>query len=182
MLLERPSIGDAQQLAELHVRTWRATYAGIMEDDYLSALSQADIARRWEMRLERPEPRSVSVVARSDRGPIIGFVAAGVARVNLPGTDAEIIALNVLPEAQRSGVGATLICKVAEDLQDLGFQDVGLWVVEQNFRARAFYNRLGGRACEQHFRDFGKRAISEIAYRWDSLRKLKLVAASLLDR
>ena len=46
---------DAPAMAALHVRAWRATYAGILPDDFLAGLKVEDREARWRHSLTAPE-------------------------------------------------------------------------------------------------------------------------------
>ena len=50
------------------------------------------------------------------------------------------------PSAWSTGVGAALMCAALEHLTAMRFSHVTLWVLEDNERARRFYERWGFRA------------------------------------
>ena len=68
-------------LAEIHVRSWQATYRGSVPDGYLRALDPVRWRPFWQDRLRRAEARTgtlVVVPAGTDRP--IGFVSFGPSR------------------------------------------------------------------------------------------------------
>ena len=64
----RPAtIDDARVIAQVHVDTWRTTYAGIVPDDYLRDLSYERRERQWQSFYTKPEPKSDLLVALEGR-------------------------------------------------------------------------------------------------------------------
>ncbi len=56
---------------------------------------------------------------------------------------AEIVAMNVSPEAWRSGVGTSLMTDALDRFRRDGWRVVSLWVVDGNDRAQKFYEQFG---------------------------------------
>jgi ribosomal protein S18 acetylase RimI-like enzyme len=85
-------------------------------------------------------PDDAEAVARV-HGEIVGFVSVG--RGTDPDTDGELYAIYVLPAYWGSGVGRALMQAGEERLRELGHQHAILWVLEDNPRARRFYEAAG---------------------------------------
>jgi len=96
-------------------------------------------------------------------GQIVGFVSVGSSRD--PDTDAELFAIYVLPEHWGTGVGRTLIESGEEELRTLGHEEAILWVLDDNPRARRFYELAGWSVdgAAREIRIFGF-DISEVRY------------------
>jgi ribosomal protein S18 acetylase RimI-like enzyme len=107
------TIEDAPGLASMHVASWRETYAGILSDEVLSALSVEGRTAMWDRILRDPEKADSTVVHLvEDGGRIVGFGACGAQRLETlkeKGYDGEIGAIYVLQAFQRHGVGARLM-------------------------------------------------------------------------
>ena len=125
---------DAEAVARVHVRAWQEAYAHVFPADRLANLS---IERRAEQWRQYPP-----LVAEED-GDIVGFVSVGASR----GDDAEgeLFAIYVDPARWGTGVGRALIEAAEARLGELGHHDVVLWVLEDNPRARRFYEAAGWR-------------------------------------
>jgi ribosomal protein S18 acetylase RimI-like enzyme len=123
---------DAEAVARVHVETWRAAYAHALPAEGLAGLS---VTQRTEMHRRFPP-----VVAEVD-GEIVGFVSVGPGTD--PDTDGELYAIYVLPDHWGSGVGRALMRAGEERLRELGHQHAVLWVLEDNPRARRFYEAAG---------------------------------------
>lgn len=131
---------DCDELGRVHVAVWRDAYAGLMPAEYLAGLDAARFAANWRGIVGRRGPGEVAgstFVARNAAGRLVGFVSAGPSRDPDPPTEWELYAVNLLREAQGSGLADTLLDVALDD------RPVTLWVVEGNARARAFYTRRG---------------------------------------
>jgi ribosomal protein S18 acetylase RimI-like enzyme len=124
---------DAEAVARVQVRSWQAAYAHVLPAE---ALAGPSVERRAEQWRTWPPP----LVAEVD-GQIVGFVAVGAARDD--DADGELYAIYVDPEHWGTGVGRGLIRAGERRLAELGYTDVVLWVLEDNPRARRFYEAAG---------------------------------------
>jgi GNAT superfamily N-acetyltransferase len=131
-VIRQGTAADAEAVAEVHVRTWQAAYAHVLPRERLLSLSAADRAESWR--------RSPPLVAEVD-GKIVGFVSVGWSRE--AGGDGDLYAIYVLPEHWETGVGRTLIEAGESKLRELGHGRASLWVLEDNPRARRFYEAAG---------------------------------------
>jgi GNAT superfamily N-acetyltransferase len=127
---------DADELGRVHVAIWREAYAGIVPDDHLASLDPAARAERWRQ-ISRQPGDALNVVARDERGDLVGFASAGPCRDDDLPTDEELWAVYVLARTRGSGLADALVDRVLDD------RDACLWVFEANDRARAFYAHHG---------------------------------------
>ena len=114
------------------MRTWQAAYAHVFSAEQLGGLS---VERRAEMWRETPP-----LVAEAD-GRVIGFVSVGASRDD--DAEGELFAIYVHPDHWGTGAGRELIAAGEERLRELGHSDVVLWVLDDNPRARRFYEVAG---------------------------------------
>jgi len=144
----RPAtLSDAGPIAQVHVRSWQETYRGMMPQEYLDGLDPADRLPRWQRLLSQPgEPRGDVLVAAAGTG-ICGFASFGPTRDEDQDPDrvAEIRAIYLAPGALGHGFGRLLMAASLDRLTGLGYQRVGLWVLDVNTRARRFYEIAGFR-------------------------------------
>jgi GNAT superfamily N-acetyltransferase len=139
-------IGEADfpAVAEVHVRAWQRAYAGIVPASVLDALDPAHLAARRRRIPVRPDQRTI--VADVD-GTIAGFASFGPSRVQ--GTEneydlsaGELYAIYVDPASWNTGVGRRLLAEVVTAISGT-YPELRLWVLEDNHRARRFYERAG---------------------------------------
>jgi len=138
----RPAVpDDAGAIGAVHVASWRAAYRGLVPQDFLDALSEAERARRWRERLEVGQERSIWVA--EEGGRVVGFHSAGPGRDEDAGGDRELYALYVVEEAWGGGAGPALLDAFLEQAGASRAPRATLWVMEGNARARRFYERAG---------------------------------------
>ena len=135
MLVRPARREDAAAIADVHVLTWQTAYEHVFGAERLADIGSGRRAQ-WEERLANPERR---VFVSEDDGRVTGFVSIGESR-DEPGKG-ELFAIYVLPEAWGSGAGPALMASALEELR--GFPSAMLWVLEDNPRARRFYEREG---------------------------------------
>jgi GNAT superfamily N-acetyltransferase len=126
---------DAEGVARVHVETWQAAYAHALPGKELQSMSPADRVEQWR--------RWPPIVAECD-GEIVGFVSVGAARSD--DAEGELYAIYVHPDHWSTGVGRALIEAGEAELRRLGHRDVVLWVLDDNPRARRFYETAGWQA------------------------------------
>jgi ribosomal protein S18 acetylase RimI-like enzyme len=167
---------DSAALGALHLASWRETYAGILPEPLLAALSADERAAMWRAVLENPGlfGGGTIFVAEAEHG-IVGFGACGAQRdagLNAQGFDGEIGAVYVLEAHQGAGVGASLMRLMAARLLDQGRTAASLWVLSDNRPARAFYERLGGVPVGEKREEQAGAVLTEVAYGWSDLAGL----------
>ncbi|MFB8395817.1 GNAT family N-acetyltransferase [Streptomyces yangpuensis] len=138
---------DIEAVSAIRVRGWQAAYAGIVPRSYLDAMTvekDADRRRQW---FSRPGRESRDLVAVGDRGPV-GWVCFGPPRSGIPGDGrvGEVYALYVAPDLIGTGVGRGLLDEAHAAMKGQDFETSALWVLQDNRRARRFYERAGYRA------------------------------------
>jgi GNAT superfamily N-acetyltransferase len=72
---------------------------------------------------------------------VVGFVSVGASRD--ADASGELFAIYVEPDHWGTGVGGDLLAAGEQRLRELGHTDAILWVLEDNPRARRFYERAG---------------------------------------
>jgi len=128
---------DIDPVAALHVRAWQAGYAGIVPAEVLDALDPARFAAR---RRRQPTPSGAHTLVAEEDGVVVGFASFGPDRSEERA--GELYAIYVDPEHWEAGVGGRLIA-AARDALTPHFAQLRLWVLEDNHRARRFYERHG---------------------------------------
>ena len=132
---------EARQIAEIHVATWQAAYAGLVPDDHLKNLSVDKKQAKWLEAIKYNEPQ---VLVALDGNAIVGF--AGFDRSRDPKskpTTGEIWAMYAAPDYWDEGVGLALWDACREGLLEEGCTEVTLWVLLRNERALRFYDLAG---------------------------------------
>ena len=164
---------DAEDLARVHITSWRETYQGLLPDSFLNRMSVPVHARRFRSALLRPGPREATLAA-ADRNGLVGYASGGPSRSRRPG-EAEVMTLYVLRRAQGQGIGRRLICDMARVLAANGASSLMLSVLRDNIPARGFYERMGGQADAPR-REPGPGGVTyEVSYRWPDIGALTAI-------
>lgn len=150
-LIRRARPADADGIASVHVRSWRAAYRGLIAQDVLDGLSVPERAEGWRRILGNPEPTSLGTLIAVRDGAILGWTSVGLGRDgDLPGDgvvagspDGEVYGLYADPDAWSTGIGHALLAAAEQRLRDAGHRRAYLWVLDGNERADDFYARHG---------------------------------------
>jgi len=162
-------IHDARAIAEVHVESWKSTYRGIFPEALVKELSVERRESSWRESLAAQVPPSVTTLVGCDaRGNVVAFVSGGKERTGQLGCDGEIYAIYLRQEAQRKGLGASLVRQFVHELDARGFGSMAVWVLALN-PSRRFYERLGGSVIGQQQIERGGQPFIEVAYGWQSL-------------
>ena len=144
MAVRLTTVDDAGAIAAVHVAAWRAAYAGLMPQDVLDGLSVEKRTAEWQRSLSIAGPDMTSVVT-DDANIVVGFVRYGLAHdaSYVDQRHGELFAINLQPEVWRRGFGRQLCEQVLAHAATRQWRCLTLWVLRENTRARAFYERLG---------------------------------------
>lgn len=130
----------AAEVTRLHRRTARVGFRHIFPAEAPPPAYQEDLAR-WHFWLGPDRERGRRAYTVRSRGRIIGVVLSG------PDPDdaavGHLARLYVDPASWGRGVGTALYDAAIADLCSRGFPTATLWVLEDNVRARRWYERLG---------------------------------------
>jgi GNAT superfamily N-acetyltransferase len=158
---------DAVAIAHVHVQSWRTTYAGIVPEEYLATLNEAERVLVWRDWLTR----DIRVYIADLDGEIVGFISGGAIRESVQTYDAELYAIYLLEQAQRQGVGKALLKELAEALWGEGFTGMIVWVLEKN-PSRHFYVRSSAQIVTTKNIQIGGVTLSEVSYGWPDLQAI----------
>jgi GNAT superfamily N-acetyltransferase len=122
----------------VHTRSWQSAYEHVFGAERLARIDAARRRAMWERALADPE-RDVFVF--EEDSVIVAFVGSFPSRD--PDAEGELGEIYALPEAWGKGVGHALMAACVEALRARGYADAVLWVLADNPRARAFYEREG---------------------------------------
>ena len=151
MQVRAATVEDALAIETIRVHGWRVAYRHVFPAEDLDGL--AIDPERWRTRFHVPPPGWTTFVCSEDGGEVVGFASVGPSR-DEDGLG-ELYAIYVEPERWSTGTGRLLI-EQSEAQLCASFTEATLWVLEDNPRARAFYERAGwspdgGRKSEERW-------------------------------
>jgi GNAT superfamily N-acetyltransferase len=160
---------DAAAIARVHWQSWQETYAGLMPQALLDATTLELRLAQWPEWLAAHRQNAMPLVAELD-GAVSGIALVAPARDPSLGTPLELGLCYVLAAAHRRGVGRALVGGCAGWLAARGGGAVGLWVVDGNDRAEAFYTAMGARRTGVVRTETVRgHELAEFAMAWDRL-------------
>ena len=190
ILIREASRADADACAAAHIEGWRVGYRNLLPADFLDAPQFASQRLdRWRAWTWADGLHMAGLFVAEVHGRVVGFGLCGAERAQpacdqIDGGDGataptgrgEVYAFYLHPDAWGSGAAAPLMAGCQQHLRTAGFAEAVLWVLRDNPRARAFYERAGW-ACtgrESQFEgprtaDKLARPLPEIEYRTDLL-------------
>lgn len=138
---------DARALAEVQNDGWRWGYRGLVPDSVLADRDDDWSEQRWMHGLTDEWRDGEGTFLAEDDNGAIGMISCGPATQDYgfppPEGVGEIYALYVREGVQGTGVGRALLARGHEHLRDVGFTHAVLWVIDENERARRFYEAGG---------------------------------------
>lgn len=165
--------GDILAIAEIQVATWHDTYRGVIPDEFLDTLAVSERAAMHQAALAKGKQIIVAELCEREQQRIAGFASFGTWRPSECDADivgsgpvTEIYAIYVEPTLQRSGAGRRLLDEVVRRVSGQQSQAVALWVLRDNAKGRAFYEKLGGNVAAERVINIGGKDLVELAYKW----------------
>lgn len=138
--VRRAVAADATGIGRVQVTGWHEAYTGRMPRSILDGLDVERSARGWRRAIAGDDPAERGDVWVAEIGTgIIGFAASGRALDDDAPAGLQLYAIYVLAEHYGSGAGQALMDAA------LGRAAASLWILADNPRARAFYERNGFR-------------------------------------
>jgi ribosomal protein S18 acetylase RimI-like enzyme len=178
----RPAIpDDAEGIAKVHVQGWQEAYAGLLPQAVLDRQTVPNRLRLWTEHLKEPPGNRWTFVAVDPAAGIVGFAGATRAKTALYGPAFKIPVLYLLRAHGRRGLGRRLMHELARALAAAGPGAVGLWSLEGNRAARAFYEAIGGRLQAVLAERDGNGRVTLAGYRWRSAADLAILTAPSPD-
>lgn len=167
--VRQADVSDAGAIASSHVRSWQAGYEGLIGSDYLRGLDM-DLPQRttrWQTQIIGASEEDRFVLVGEIGGEVAGWLTGGACRDKGSGGSelGEVHGCYVDPAHWRQGVGSALMVAGLERLSRSGYTRAVLWVLADNPRARAFYERHGWLAdgARKYFEVAGERYL-EVRY------------------
>ncbi|MDE7357815.1 MAG: GNAT family N-acetyltransferase [Lachnospiraceae bacterium] len=153
---------DRFAISRIYEEGWKYAYKGIVPQAYLDSIPTG----QWASKLDQEGVGSLVAVAD---GKLIGTTSYCKSRWADFGESGEIISIYFLPQYMGRGYGRELLYAAVGELEKLGFEDIFLWVLEENGRARRFYGRCGFVPTEYDmWHEIGGKALREIQYRYSA--------------
>lgn len=135
---------DAAAIAELQLRTWRETYAGLMPAEAFPSDAAAATAA-WHESLRKPQDARNRVLVALERNRVVGFTITGPATDPDcdPVADGELQELTVEPTERGKGHGSRLLQAAVDTLLADRFNRAVTWTIATDDALRLFLTEAG---------------------------------------
>jgi lincosamide nucleotidyltransferase A/C/D/E len=138
------ALQDVAALAVVRQRSWISAYTGRMPQGVIDAIDLGASWMNWSTSIRVPPMPSMRVTVAGPRGGVTGFSVVSACRDQDARDDVgELRLLYADPTAWNRGVGSALLHHAVATLRSMGFDELRLWTLRDNERARAFYERNG---------------------------------------
>ena len=152
---------DRNKISSVYEQSWKTAYRGKVPDDYLDSIP----AGRWASKVDNPSWHTLVCL---EDGQIIGTSSFCKSRFNVFEGYGEIISIYLLPEYVGKGCGRQLMERALSELRKQGYTKAFLWVLEENNRARAFYEKMGFTISDKSIEsNIGGKDLKEVSYTID---------------
>lgn len=149
---------DRFAISRIYEESWKFAYKDIIPQSYLESIP----AGNWVSNLDK-EGMNTLVMCEDDM--YIGTSSYCKSRFSDFADFGEIVSIYLLPQYIGRGYGMRLLDAVVGELSYLGFQDIHLWVLEDNLRARRFYEKAGFVSSKNYLNDtIGGKELREMQY------------------
>lgn len=159
IVIRKINLNDSrEEISNVYEQSWKFAYKGIVPQDYLDSIPKG----QWCGAFDNPD-RYTFVMLEGDK--IIGTSSYCKSRFEKFKNWGEIISIYFLPEYMGRGYGKQLLEQVVEELKSMGFGKIFLWVLEENHRARHFYEKCGFKYNGEYMDDIiGGKKLRELQY------------------
>lgn len=156
--------GDARRIGQIHVDSWRETYASLLPAPFLINLSAERMASRYAHGIAHAAPGCGTLVCLRGEKHVAGFATFNPCR--LTKGRGEVSTLYVDPNDAGQGIGSALLAAALDALAAKGFSEVTIRVLMGN-PAHHFYRAMGGRKSGEIPSHMAGAAITEEVFVFD---------------
>jgi len=150
---------DRLAVSNIYERSWKTAYKNIIPQNFLDSIEPGN----WASHLDDENLHTIVLI---ENDTFIGTSSFCASRFPEFDGFGEIVSIYLLPEYMGKGFGKPLFEAAVMGLQELGFTDIFLWVLEENHRARTFYEKMGFAPSGAHLDDnIDGKPIREVQYR-----------------
>lgn len=149
---------DLLSVSHVYEESWKYAYKSIIPKSYLDSIPEG----RWADNISDPTLKSIIVLENDN---IVGTVSYCASRFSEMKHWGEIVSIYLLPGVMGKGYGKALLQAAVSELTEMSFNNIFLWVLEENINARYFYEKFGFVQSGRYLNDnIGGKDLREIQY------------------
>lgn len=144
---------DAEILAYIQTESWKAAFGRILTPECLKKYTDREKAEAMYRKVLGENHVRLKIESVDQRPH--GICGWGKCRGKSGKTTAELICIHSLADGWNHSYGSVMMQNVLEEMKEEGFSEVILWVFEDNWRARRFYEKHGFKEGVERKNTFG---------------------------
>ncbi|MGF1694464.1 GNAT family N-acetyltransferase [Vibrio lamellibrachiae] len=129
---------DVQEIAQIHVSSWKSAFEGLMPKDYINGFTVSSRVEEWQRTIKN-NTESVVVAVRGSK--VVGFMSYSVHPENAESI--ELSKLYLCPSVYGQRLGSKFLANLEHESQALGTKTIKLYVLDNNEAAIQFYSKHG---------------------------------------
>lgn len=134
-------INDAKTLGEIHAKSWQVAYKGIVPEEILANITPERRQKFFEKALTEGWEEDALIFKDNEA---VGLICIGKCRDEDKNDEyGEVWGIYLSPDHWHEGIGLELMTWGLKELKKRNYKKVTLWVIEENLRARRFYEAVG---------------------------------------
>lgn len=146
------------EISNIYEYSWKYAYKDIIPQDFLDSIPKG----RWANSINREGMNNLVLI---ENGLVVGTASFCKSRWEKYIDFGEIVSIYFLPDYIGKGYGGYLLKRCIDELGKLGFTKLLLWVLEDNKKARRFYEKNGFNYTNEYINDcIGGKEIREVMY------------------
>jgi len=161
------TVSDCLAVAQVHVQSWKESFAGIVPQTFLDKMSVEKRAKAFAVGFSA-DSYTMYVAEVQGRG-VVGFADFGEPRESIGAYEGELYAIYLLPEFQRKGIGERLFNLGVDYFIGRGKGSMYLLALKVS-PYRSFYEKMGGQVVGKKQVEIEGVMCDEVVYGWKSLR------------
>jgi len=143
IIIRKATVEDACNYAACHIACWRDAYIGMIPDEYLDNLPSEQERRTERFRQTLYEPNGCQYYCAELDGEMVGMLIFNKSRDEDKPDAGEIYAIYLRGKLWGKGYGREMMDFALDELNHMGHRETVVWVLEENARARRFYEKCG---------------------------------------
>ena len=163
--IRKATLNDAEQIAKVHVASWKMTYKGFLSESFLENVTPESRYILWRKNIH--DSNKIILVLEKN-AEIIGFVAGDrVKSGEYEQYDGDLTALYFKKEEQGKGYGKRLLHELLTEFTKRGYRNCIVKVLKES-NYKIFYEKLGAvHIGDQPLDGFGNLTLS--TYAWEKI-------------
>lgn len=155
---------DIPKVADIKIDSWRLTYKGIIDDNYLKSMD-----REQTIQKRKKDYKVGSFIVAEIDNEVVGFCRYYNEVISKDGDeyDCELMAIYVKPDLKGIGIGKSMFNYAIKDLKKQGKTKMILWCLKDNYQSRKFYERMGGTVVKEHDKKIGEKWYPVVGFGYD---------------